>query len=394
MAHAEGKTVAAHAHGAPSIRNAVLGGVDTVEHASFLTEELIGEMLERGTFIVPTLAVIKIVIEAAGDALGAETVERAHEVAAAHRENIIAAWRAGVPLAAGTDMGSPFTGPDALHDEIAQLAGLGMTAHEAIQAATLQGARVLGLEDDLGTVRPGRRADLLVLDGDPLADLGATRRIRHLLQDGELAHPRRRAGRSVGAGRPRWLPRGDPTGSQDELYPFESRYFETPDGQRMHYVDEGAGAPIVFVHGNPSWSFEFRRLIEGLRGHFRCIAPDHIGFGLSSRSDRREDHHPAAHAERFAALLDHLAVRDATLFMGDWGGPIGLEFARRHPERVARLVIANTWCWPVDGRSALPDVQLHDAQPAGAAPHQALQLLREPGGRRGPSATGRSSRPR
>ena len=61
-----------------------------------------------------------------------------------------------------------------------------MTAHEAIQAATLQGARVLGLEDEIGTVRPGRRADLLVLDGDPLADLGATRRIRHLLQDGEL----------------------------------------------------------------------------------------------------------------------------------------------------------------------------------------------------------------
>ena len=61
-----------------------------------------------------------------------------------------------------------------------------MTAHEAIQAATLQGARVLGLEDEIGTVRPGRRADLLVLDGDPIADLAATRRIRHLLQDGEL----------------------------------------------------------------------------------------------------------------------------------------------------------------------------------------------------------------
>ncbi len=141
-------------------------------------------------------------------------------------------------------------------------------------------------------------------------------------------------------GRPGWV--------SNELYPFESRYFETPDGQRMHYLDEGSGAPVVFVHGNPSWSFEFRRLIEGLRADFRCIAPDHVGFGLSSRSDRREDHHPAAHAKRFGALLDHLEVRDATLFMGDWGGPIGLDVARRHPERVARLVIANTWCWPVD----------------------------------------------
>ena len=141
------------------------------------------------------------------------------------------------------------------------------------------------------------------------------------------------------AERPDWV--------SDTLFPFESRFFETPDGQRMHYVDEGSGAPIVFVHGNPAWSFEFRQLIEGLRSDFRCIAPDHIGFGLSSRSGSREDHHPAAHAERFAALLEDVDVRDATLFMTDWGGPIGLEFARRHPERVARIVIANTWCWPV-----------------------------------------------
>ena len=101
-----------------------------------------------------------------------------------HHANISAAWRAGVPIVAGTDMGSPFTGPDAIHEEIARLTGIGMSNHEAIQAATLQGARAIGVEDDLGTVRPGRRADLLVLDGDPLADITATRRVRHLLQDG------------------------------------------------------------------------------------------------------------------------------------------------------------------------------------------------------------------
>ena len=75
-------------------------------------------------------------------------------------------------------MGSPFTGPDALHEEIARLTGIGMSNHEAIQAATLQGARAIGVEDDLGTVRPGRRADLLVLDGDPLADISAAARHR------------------------------------------------------------------------------------------------------------------------------------------------------------------------------------------------------------------------
>ena len=116
----------------------------------------------------------------------------------------------------------------------------------------------------------------------------------------------------------------------------------------MHYVDEGSGEPIVFLHGNPAWSFEFRHLIKGLRAEFRCVAPDHIGFGLSSRSHQEEDHHPAVHAEALAALVDELDLYDVTLFMSDWGGPIGLDFARQSPDRIKRLVIANTWCWPVN----------------------------------------------
>lgn len=140
-------------------------------------------------------------------------------------------------------------------------------------------------------------------------------------------------------GRPDWL--------SDSMYPFESRFFTTPDGHRMHFVDEGEGEPIVFVHGNPAWSFGYRHPIRKLRSRFRCVAADHIGFGLSSRSNRREDHHPNSHATRFASLLDDLGLQDVTLVMGDWGGPIGLDFARRQPERVRRLVICNTWCWPV-----------------------------------------------
>lgn len=140
--------------------------------------------------------------------------------------------------------------------------------------------------------------------------------------------------------RPDWV--------SDELYPFESRFFDAPDGHRMHYVDEGSGPAIVFVHGNPSWSFEFRQLIADLRSDFRCIAADHVGFGLSSRSDDKDDHHPHAHARRLAALLDELHVGEITLFLTDWGGPIGLDFARRRPARVSRLVLSNTWCWPVN----------------------------------------------
>lgn len=145
---------------------------------------------------------------------------------------------------------------------------------------------------------------------------------------------------STAGNRPDWV--------SDEMFPFESRFFATPRGHLMHYVDEGAGDPIVFVHGNPAWSFEFRQLIDELRSEFRCVAPDHIGFGLSSRSHRKDDHHPAVHAATFSALMNNLALEDVTLFLTDWGGPIGLDFARRFPDRVKRIVINNTWCWPVN----------------------------------------------
>ena len=138
--------------------------------------------------------------------------------------------------------------------------------------------------------------------------------------------------------RPGWV--------SDEQFPFESRFFDSPRG-RMHYVDEGHGEPIVFVHGNPSWSFEFRGPIKALRDNYRCVAPDHIGFGLSSRGQLPGDFTPQAHAENFSALLDHLGLDGITLYLTDWGGPIGLSFAHAHPERVNRLILSNTWCWPV-----------------------------------------------
>ena len=139
--------------------------------------------------------------------------------------------------------------------------------------------------------------------------------------------------------RPGWV--------SERLFPFESRFFDSPSG-RMHYVDEGEGEPIVFVHGNPSWSSEFRGVIDRLRARFRCVASDHIGFGLSDRSQSRKDYSPQSHADNFASLLDHLQLRDISLYLTDWGGPIGLDFAWRCPDRVRRLILASTWCWPVD----------------------------------------------
>ncbi len=184
-AHGAGRTVAAHAHGAGSIRHAVRGGVDTVEHGSFLTQALAADMLTRGTMLVPTLAVIHYIVEhAEALAFDAETVDRARAVAATHAQNVAMAYRAGVPILAGTDMGTPFTGPEAIHREIALLHEIGLSPAEALQAATSGPARALRREEEIGSLEPGRRADLLLLDRDPLDDLAATRTPQAIVKDG------------------------------------------------------------------------------------------------------------------------------------------------------------------------------------------------------------------
>lgn len=131
-----------------------------------------------------------------------------------------------------------------------------------------------------------------------------------------------------------------------EEYPFNPKSFTLPMG-KMSYVDEGQGETIVMVHGNPAWSFVYRHLIQSLSSRYRCIAVDHIGFGLS---DKPYDwsYLPREHAENLTALLDALAVGNITLVVQDWGGPIGLSYAVNNPGKVKRLVILNTWMWPVN----------------------------------------------
>lgn len=116
---------------------------------------------------------------------------------------------------------------------------------------------------------------------------------------------------------------------------------------RLHYVDEGSGAAVVMVHGNPTWSFLYRRLIRQLAPRYRCLAPDHIGFGLSAKP-AGWTYRPEDHARNLAALIEALDLKGVTLVVQDWGGPIGLSYAIAHPENVARLVIMNTWMWPVN----------------------------------------------
>jgi cis-3-alkyl-4-acyloxetan-2-one decarboxylase len=124
------------------------------------------------------------------------------------------------------------------------------------------------------------------------------------------------------------------------LYPFESRYFDL-GGIRYHYLDEGSGEPIVMLHGNPTWSFYYRHLIVALRSEYRIVVPDHIGCGLSDKP-QRYDYCLGRHIANLETLISRLALERVTLVMHDWGGPIGMGYAVRHPTRVARFVVFNT----------------------------------------------------
>jgi haloalkane dehalogenase len=125
-----------------------------------------------------------------------------------------------------------------------------------------------------------------------------------------------------------------------DLYPFDSHHLDV-GGQRLHYVDEGDGPPVLMLHGNPSWSFYYRDLIRGLRDRFRVIAPDHIGCGLS---DKPQDYPYtlASHMDNVDRLADHLGLSDVTLAVHDWGGAIGFGWATRHAGRVRRFIVFNT----------------------------------------------------
>ncbi|MCK8496453.1 alpha/beta fold hydrolase [Myxococcus fulvus] len=125
-----------------------------------------------------------------------------------------------------------------------------------------------------------------------------------------------------------------------EAFPFSVR-----EVAGLSVVDAGQGPPIVFVHGTPTWSFEWRALIRAFSATHRCIAVDHLGFGLSPRPPDA-DYSPEAHARRFAALIEALNLPRFTLVAHDFGGPISLDFALSHPERLERVVLINTIAWP------------------------------------------------
>jgi haloalkane dehalogenase len=144
------------------------------------------------------------------------------------------------------------------------------------------------------------------------------------------------------ATRPAWV--------NDELFPFESRFADV-GGAQVHYIDEGAGPVFLCLHGNPTWSFLYRHIVRGLREQFRCIAVDYPGFGLSIPPVGYR-YTIAEHARVVEGFIEHLDLREVTLMVQDWGGPIGFWVATRHPERFRAFVIGNTWAWPISGDRA------------------------------------------
>ncbi len=125
-------------------------------------------------------------------------------------------------------------------------------------------------------------------------------------------------------------------------FPFEPSY-RSYDGLRLAHIDTGEGPPVIFFHGEPTWSFLWRKVIAPVRdAGFRCIAPDMAGFGRSDKPVDLDWYSYDRHTDTLAALLEELDLRDATAVVHDWGGPIGLRLAVEHPDRISKLVMMDT----------------------------------------------------
>jgi len=136
-------------------------------------------------------------------------------------------------------------------------------------------------------------------------------------------------------------------------FPFEAHYRDV-DGLRLAHIDEGDGPPVVFVHGEPTWSFLWRKVMPPVRdAGFRCLAPDLVGFGRSDKPGDIDFYSYDRHVEMTGTLLEDLDLREATMVVHDWGGPIGLRLAVEHPGRVDRLVILDTGLFT--GRQKMTD---------------------------------------
>lgn len=196
-AHAAGKTACAHAHGTRAIKNAIRAGVDSIEHGYLIDDEGIEMMVERGTWLVATSAAVRNVVRhgvAAG--IRPHVVAKAEAAIEQHIDGFKRAYRAGVRMAMGTDSGVPFTDHGNNLDELAHLVEMGVPPMEAISIGTLGSARLLKMDDRVGSLEAGKRADFIVVDGDPVADISILQdrsRILSVVVDGQTKVSRQAA---------------------------------------------------------------------------------------------------------------------------------------------------------------------------------------------------------
>lgn len=139
----------------------------------------------------------------------------------------------------------------------------------------------------------------------------------------------------------------------DSTYPFKPHYLQIGEFS-MHYSDEGSGDPVVLVHGDPTWGYMYREFIPELSKNNRCIVPDHMGMGKSEVPQHLYPYRLKHHISNLEKLLLSLELKNITLVLHDWGGPVGMGFAVRHPELIKRLVLMNTWAFASWPGGALP----------------------------------------
>ena len=179
------KLTASHAQGTTGIKNAIRAGVDSIEHGFFLDTEAIDMMLKRGVFLVPTLAALYHIVEGGTESgIPAFMVEKAKRASDAQLDSFRRAREAGVRIAAGNDGGTPFNLAGNLVSELERMVTAGMSPAEALATAHNAAAELLRMSDQIGTVEPGKLADLVVLDADPLADISAVRRVHMVVKAG------------------------------------------------------------------------------------------------------------------------------------------------------------------------------------------------------------------
>lgn len=186
-AHHAGRRVSTHAIGRDGIENAILAGVDTIEHGFHLDSELFELAIERGTYLVPTLSAVHgIVAESKNSPIPAWIVDKAQEEYARSTAMFREAVEAGMKIAAGTDAGTPFNPHDGLVEEMIQMVQIGLSPARTLLSATRDGAENAGLSDLTGTIEVGKAADILVVDGDPVSDMTAMRNIVLVAKDGAI----------------------------------------------------------------------------------------------------------------------------------------------------------------------------------------------------------------